>query len=154
MTDNRTPDPALAPTVTVGIEISSNAPQALLDRVTAMADDLIAAGVETTLDMIRACRVCGCTDDRACLGGCWWINDEDDLCSSCAPDEDASPRPRGSMGHVWPCPLFYTGNWTPAGNPQQPCTTPRACASPEPVGGDTRSDDHPAAGQPEQGEPS
>jgi hypothetical protein len=30
---------------------------------------------------VRACRVCGCTDDRACPGGCWWV--DDDLCSAC-----------------------------------------------------------------------
>ena len=29
----------------------------------------------------RRCRVCGCTDDRACPGGCHWV--EEDLCSSC-----------------------------------------------------------------------
>lgn len=28
------------------------------------------------------CRVCGCTQDNACKGGCSWI--EPDLCSSCA----------------------------------------------------------------------
>lgn len=28
------------------------------------------------------CRECGCTDDRACPGGCWWV--EPDLCSACA----------------------------------------------------------------------
>ena len=32
-----------------------------------------------------ACRVCGCTNERACvdieLGPCWWV--EDDLCSHC-----------------------------------------------------------------------
>ena len=32
--------------------------------------------------VVRACRVCGCTDDRACPGGCWWV--DTDLCSSCA----------------------------------------------------------------------
>jgi hypothetical protein len=35
--------------------------------------------------MCRKCRVCGCTDDRACLVQgipCCWI--EEDLCSSCA----------------------------------------------------------------------
>lgn len=31
----------------------------------------------------RRCRMCGCTDDRACPGGCWWT--EADLCSSCRP---------------------------------------------------------------------
>lgn len=30
----------------------------------------------------RTCRVCGCTDDEACEGGCSWI--ADDLCSECA----------------------------------------------------------------------
>jgi hypothetical protein len=28
------------------------------------------------------CRVCGCTDKKACPGGCFWI--EPDLCSACA----------------------------------------------------------------------
>lgn len=32
-----------------------------------------------------ACRVCGCTDDRACEGGCWWV--EADLCSACVGKE-------------------------------------------------------------------
>jgi hypothetical protein len=30
----------------------------------------------------RRCRHCGCTDDHACPGGCYWV--EDDLCSECA----------------------------------------------------------------------
>ena len=29
----------------------------------------------------RKCRLCGCTEDRACKGGCAWI--EWDLCSQC-----------------------------------------------------------------------
>jgi len=33
----------------------------------------------------RACRVCGCTETRACEGGCWWV--AEDLCSSCAGKE-------------------------------------------------------------------
>ncbi|MEA4895782.1 MAG: hypothetical protein VB064_11040 [Oscillospiraceae bacterium] len=28
------------------------------------------------------CRVCGCTEDNACPGGCCWV--EPDLCSTCA----------------------------------------------------------------------
>jgi hypothetical protein len=31
----------------------------------------------------RFCRNCGCSDERACEGGCWWI--AADLCSECAP---------------------------------------------------------------------
>ncbi len=27
------------------------------------------------------CRVCGCTENKACPGGCWWV--EEYLCSSC-----------------------------------------------------------------------
>ncbi|MBI1353252.1 MAG: hypothetical protein GC160_02820 [Acidobacteria bacterium] len=30
----------------------------------------------------RSCRKCGCTDDCACPGGCWWVGE--DLCSACA----------------------------------------------------------------------
>jgi protein gp37 len=30
------------------------------------------------------CQVCGCTDMRACPGGCSWVNDEHTLCSKCA----------------------------------------------------------------------
>jgi len=28
------------------------------------------------------CRICGCTDEHACEGGCYWV--EEDLCSACA----------------------------------------------------------------------
>jgi hypothetical protein len=34
-----------------------------------------------TLETRRKCRVCGCTDARACPGGCWWVDAE--LCSAC-----------------------------------------------------------------------
>jgi hypothetical protein len=35
----------------------------------------IAAGEET------ACRVCGCSESKACPGNCWWV--EPGLCSAC-----------------------------------------------------------------------
>jgi hypothetical protein len=42
----------------------------------------------------RVCRVCRCTDEAACLSGCWWA--EVDLCSSCADDAiAASPWTEG-----------------------------------------------------------
>lgn len=35
-------------------------------------------------ERVRSCRVCGCTDDRACPGGCSWLDiPHDDLCSAC-----------------------------------------------------------------------
>jgi hypothetical protein len=37
---------------------------------------------------LRVCRICGCTDYRACEGGCYWVPDPEnrgDLCSACLP---------------------------------------------------------------------
>lgn len=34
-------------------------------------------------EMRGVCRVCGCIDQRACPGGCYWANVEHDLCSQC-----------------------------------------------------------------------
>jgi hypothetical protein len=31
----------------------------------------------------RVCKVCGCTDDRACEGGCHWVAPDMDICSQC-----------------------------------------------------------------------
>jgi hypothetical protein len=36
----------------------------------------------------QVCRICGCTQDNACPGGCFWV--EDDLCSECAGVEDGA----------------------------------------------------------------
>lgn len=33
----------------------------------------------------RKCRVCGCTEDNACVGGCYWV--DTDLCSECVGKE-------------------------------------------------------------------
>jgi len=38
-------------------------------------------------DVVR-CRLCGCTDEAACPGGCWWVPDPEllgELCSTCLP---------------------------------------------------------------------
>jgi len=34
------------------------------------------------------CRVCGCTDNRACKGGCSWVDKTHTLCSTCAEKKD------------------------------------------------------------------
>jgi hypothetical protein len=48
--------------------------------------DAIERPVEVaTLEVGRKCRVCGCTDARACEGGCSWVRD--DLCSRCEGKE-------------------------------------------------------------------
>lgn len=35
--------------------------------------------------MLRRCRVCGCSDEQPCAGGCTWVSE--DLCSACATPE-------------------------------------------------------------------
>ena len=52
---------------------------------------------ETVDEDEQKCRVCGCTDDMACPGGCYWV--EPDLCSRCAERmrrEDVSHQPEYS----------------------------------------------------------
>lgn len=51
----------------------------------------------------RACRECGCTDDRACPGGCSWA--EPDLCSACDEpflDREGNPYFNGAFGEARP----------------------------------------------------
>lgn len=38
--------------------------------------------IQEPIKKIQSCRVCGCTEDHACQGGCYWV--ERDLCSQCA----------------------------------------------------------------------
>lgn len=43
---------------------------------------LTTAGKHVLRLLQQVCIGCGCTDDRACEGGCWWVTR--DVCSSCA----------------------------------------------------------------------
>ena len=38
--------------------------------------------ISKKIPKVRRCRLCGCTEARACPGGCYWF--EPDLCSRCA----------------------------------------------------------------------
>jgi hypothetical protein len=40
----------------------------------------------------RRCHKCGCTDDNACEGGCWWVGPE--LCSRCWKAESGDKTDR------------------------------------------------------------
>lgn len=46
---------------------------------------------------VRECRVCGCTDERACVGAdgrpCHWV--AADLCSACVEQAIEAPVPAG-----------------------------------------------------------
>jgi hypothetical protein len=57
------------------------------------------------------CRVCGCTQERACPGGCGWARGEGNLCTICAAAAEAlrewhENSLRGSraalLREVWP----------------------------------------------------
>ena len=48
----------------------------------------------------RRCRVCGCTDGNACLGGCYWV--EEDLCSKCAEIEGNSLEEKEENQMIYP----------------------------------------------------
>jgi len=41
--------------------------------------------------MRGTCKICGCTEKKACnhpdFGPCWWVDDDQDLCSHCCIDE-------------------------------------------------------------------
>jgi monomeric isocitrate dehydrogenase len=37
---------------------------------------------------VRKCRICGCTAEQACPGGCYWVNY--DLCSKCVDKEKST----------------------------------------------------------------
>lgn len=75
------------PPITVTITLPMYTPQELVDRITALAEGLtVVEGIkDAEVYLVRTCRGCGCTDEEGCFGGCWWVSETDDLCSSCAP---------------------------------------------------------------------
>lgn len=58
--------------------------------------------------VVPTCRICGCTEDHACEGGCSWVSDPEgigDLCSKCL----TNPK------HIWEIPLeqIRPAPWNP-----------------------------------------
>lgn len=52
-----------------------------------------------------ACESCGCTEDNACPGGCYWASLQPPVCSQCADFTDDEPNaPRGSFFSEELCP--------------------------------------------------
>jgi hypothetical protein len=45
------------------------------------SEETLYVTVPAGLGVKRACRVCGCTENHACPGGCYWV--DVDLCSAC-----------------------------------------------------------------------
>jgi len=46
-----------------------------------------------------ACRACGCTDERACEGGCWWALPG--LCSRCATPTQREDAQRAALAELF-----------------------------------------------------
>lgn len=74
--------------VKVEAELSALTPPAamvVMARAAALEMEAQAAALDGS-DYAPACRVCGCTDEFACEGGCTWVPDltlAGDLCSRC-----------------------------------------------------------------------
>lgn len=64
-----------------GADLAGKVPDEILD-----IPGLARAGAQVSPE--RTCRVCGCTDEYGCDGGCEWV--EDDLCSSCKLTEQTN----------------------------------------------------------------
>ncbi|MDD3230486.1 MAG: hypothetical protein PHE09_14900 [Oscillospiraceae bacterium] len=64
------------------------------DRYTYGAGDICNQWVATIViyEEEQKCRVCGCTWDHACPGGCYWV--EPDLCSKCAEKLQRKEEPQ------------------------------------------------------------
>lgn len=58
------------------------------------------AEIRRAYDGPARCRVCGCTEDKACPDGCAWVPDPElaDLCSSCPADDPEAARRYGDDG--------------------------------------------------------
>lgn len=54
-----------------------------VERVAAGAFEFALSALAAELAQEAYCRICGCTQLRACPGGCSWV--EPDLCSACSP---------------------------------------------------------------------
>lgn len=61
------------PEVVVSVFLTPAVAAALLARMT--------PELESVYQVLRCCRVCGCTDDEGCDDGCVWV--AVDLCSNC-----------------------------------------------------------------------
>lgn len=76
---------ALDPVYCDGKQRFWDLPADVADEVTRQLQLIAACAATTAPTAVRRCRVCGCTDDRACDGGCSWVTDPQggNLCSAC-----------------------------------------------------------------------
>ncbi len=79
--------------VTGGPAVNVSRCEELLRRGEALGYTPTADAVERIIPALVSfawrCRVCGCTNERACPGGCHWV--EPNLCSECAMKDNRRP---------------------------------------------------------------
>lgn len=74
---------------------------------------------------LQTCRVCGCTEEAGCEGGCTWV--EDDLCSSCVPQQATAPTAEAAT------PLATLEPEVPAAPKEAPTPAPKPAAAQAPA---------------------
>lgn len=54
---------------------------------------------------VAKCKICGCTDDRACEGGCCWATLDRDgkkgVCSNCVGPRPKKPGKKKARAATW-----------------------------------------------------
>ena len=60
----------------------------------AFAGEVVATILPQLPVHVGRCRVCGCTEDEACDGGCSWVDGDASLCTTCCPPFSRSTRRR------------------------------------------------------------
>ncbi len=80
------------------------------------------------------CRQCGCTNERACPGGCSWASINPPICSACVEQEvgpaRAELRPRSEVDACPQSPIgLHTPIWTARGAGYcAACRAPFSCS--------------------------
>lgn len=128
------PDPACASTTSSTTEASTVPTIARLPR-TGIGEDLALVSVALTLVVlgyalikaarrrarwdnyptavggpaVRRCETCGCTDERACPGGCAWLPGLADVCTACGPPIPRNVKLIHPNGREEPLDCRYAG---------------------------------------------
>lgn len=66
---------------------------------------------------MSTCKVCGCTDQQACPGGCYWVDNKHSVCSTCydnimqaidTGEKAVLFKEDGSVGYLSPKAKYFT----------------------------------------------
>jgi ParB/RepB/Spo0J family partition protein len=104
------------------------------------------------LDVVVECRICGCTDDNNCDGGCTWVGDPtiDPICSTCIAKTDTEEVNDARLTETTDAPndldvSVVEQEAAPDPTPEQAGEHPGDGAAPTPEPPWARYDNHPAS---------